>query len=391
MTEQITHTESSLEIKNLFSRVNYGTSHEVALIYNKLFNSVPHTLDARCKLDVSCLPGITDNFDKICSEKSLLEKGSIREDFSIWLGKSDTKYARTVLMTRPTTESHSNSPSIPVTRFFHSDITSKLPNKEIDGFKLVVASNNEEIVDELVKIIEPHRVVKSNSIHVLVNDFGLSITPMEMEPMITDLSLNYGDEFVNTHEKLLHSLTNDKSGLYLCYGRPGTGKSSYIRHLLQCGIDRKLVYIPIGLIDQLVSPDIIPLLMENKGMILVIEDAEKALISREDGGGNPSLVSTILNLTDGFLGTALNISVIATFNTEKDKLDEALLRKGRLKMIHEFEYLSVENAQRLVDSLKIEYVVKEPMSLADIYNIEADNELGKTALIKEEKTIGFGG
>jgi ATP-dependent 26S proteasome regulatory subunit len=128
-----------------------------------------------------------------------------------------------------------------------------------------------------------------------------------------------------------------------------------------------------------------PLLMENKDIVLVIEDAEKALVSRDESGRS-DLVSTILNLTDGFLGHALNITVVATFNTAKEKIDEALLRKGRLKHCYEFGKLSKEQARKLADSLNLPRTsITESMTLADIYNLEAETGYVK----EEEKRVGF--
>jgi SpoVK/Ycf46/Vps4 family AAA+-type ATPase len=207
-----------------------------------------------------------------------------------------------------------------------------------------------------------------------------------MEPHDTDLALNYGDSFPEFHEKLANSLNEDKSGLYLFYGAPGTGKSSYIKYLLSGNLNRKIAYIPVGLIDKLVSPDMLPLLMENKDIILLIEDAEKALLSREESE-NSSLVSTILNLTDGFIGQALNISVIATFNTAKDRIDAALLRKGRLKLSHEFRKLSVAESKKLAEHIgKDATDIDEELSLADIYHLEKTT--GYTE--PEKRVFGFG-
>ena len=61
--------------------------------------------------------------------------------------------------------------------------------------------------------------------------------------------------------------------------------------------------------------------------ILIIEDAERVISDRESNG-SPAGVSNILNLTDGILGDCLNIQVIATFNMKREKIDQALLRKG---------------------------------------------------------------
>jgi ATP-dependent 26S proteasome regulatory subunit len=184
---------------------------------------------------------------------------------------------------------------------------------------------------------------------------------------------------------VLDNLTNKKSGLYLFNGPPGTGKSSYIKHLLSSNLPRKIAYIPVSLIGQLVSPELMPLLMDNKDIILVIEDAEKALLSRETSE-NAAIVSTILNLTDGFIGDAMNISIMATFNTEKEKIDSALLRKGRLRLSHEFGLLSLEDSKKLAVAIgKPASAVLEPMSLADIYNMDDDTGYKEP----EQRRVGF--
>jgi ATP-dependent 26S proteasome regulatory subunit len=146
-----------------------------------------------------------------------------------------------------------------------------------------------------------------------------------------------------------------------------------------------VAYIPVGLIGALVSPDMLPLLMDNKDVVLVIEDAEKALLSR-DVSGNSEIVSTILNLTDGFIGDALNISIIATFNTEKENIDQALLRKGRLRLSYEFKKLSKEDGRTLARSIgKPEENITGEMSLAEIYNM--DDDTGYKEI--EQRRVGF--
>ena len=221
---------------------------------------------------------------------------------------------------------------------------------------------------------------------MLVSNYGeLTLSPLPTVDANNDLALNYGEEFQEFHDKMVDSLKTKTSGLYLFSGPPGTGKSSYIKYLTTCDIGRKIVYIPGGMIQQLVSPDMVPLLIENKNIILVIEDAEKALISREVSA-DTDMVQTILNLTSGFLGDAANVSIIATFNTDKENIDQALLRKGRLKLSYEFNKLSLENTIKLAKSLNHNTSgITEGMSLADIYHMEDQPGYEKP----EEKRVGF--
>jgi hypothetical protein len=68
---------------------------------------------------------------------------------------------------------------------------------------------------------------------------------------------------------------------------------------------------------------------------------------------------------------------------KREKIDQALLRKGRLIAEHKFGKLSVEE-QINFKTFKKEHEVSEGMTLADIYNI--DVELIKTS---NKSKIGF--
>jgi hypothetical protein len=201
-----------------------------------------------------------------------------------------------------------------------------------------------------------------------------------------DMECNYGKQFVDHHKNILEKLDGNRNGLFLFHGSAGTGKTTYIKYLAKhFGGKRMFIFIPTTFIDALTSPNIIPVLLNHPNSVLVLEDAEKAVLSREDNHGNESLVSSLLNIGDGILGSMLNLTIILTFNTARENVDKALLRKGRLHYEHAFEKLSIEDAQSLVDKQKKTFKVTEPMSLAEIYNIEVDNNHKE----KHKETIGW--
>ena len=126
-----------------------------------------------------------------------------------------------------------------------------------------------------------------------------------------------------------------------------------------------------------------PFLIQNSNSILFIEDAEKVITDRNTNGSIG--VSNILNLTDGILSDILNIQIVATFNMDKKKIDEALLRKGRLIAEHKFGKLTATESNGLAKHLGIkDFITSEPMTLTEIYNIEEE-------MFREEKKskIGF--
>ena len=150
-----------------------------------------------------------------------------------------------------------------------------------------------------------------------------------------------------------------------------------------------VIYMPSEMVAALESPDFIPFIQDYQDSVLVIEDADNALESRKNHG---SIVKTVLQLTDGILADCLRLKIIATFNCELSKIDEALLRKGRLQIRHEFRYLNRDEAIKLAISLKInpdifdsdDYRNKKDWTLAEIYNIHTDFHWEK-----KQKKLGF--
>jgi SpoVK/Ycf46/Vps4 family AAA+-type ATPase len=215
---------------------------------------------------------------------------------------------------------------------------------------------------------------------------GLSSVSQNISSMPEmDLELHYGASFVKTHEIILNKLMEERGkGLVLLHGIPGTGKTSYIRYLCK-HLEKEIIFLPPYLADNISSPDFIPFLLEHTNSILIIEDAERAIVDRDSSSSNRQGVSNILNMTDGILSDVLSIQIIATFNTIREKIDKALLRKGRLIAEHKFDLLDTENSNKLLKHLGKQYETKVPMSLSEIYNLEQE-----LPVVEEERTtIGF--
>ncbi len=222
-------------------------------------------------------------------------------------------------------------------------------------------------------------------ITLLVNS-GRSIATHSMIVSKSKLKIeqNYNDDFKEIHQIILKRLSkkNDK-GLVLLHGKPGTGKTSYIRYLITV-LKKNIIFLPPSMASAITNPDLMAILIDNPNSILVIEDAENIVVDRETDG--QSQVSALLNISDGLLSDCLNIQIICTFNTDISKIDNALLRKGRLIASSEFKELEVEKARHLSEKIGFQNKVNEPMTLSAIYN---QNEKDFTR-IKKGKRIGFG-
>ena len=232
-------------------------------------------------------------------------------------------------------------------------------------------------VKEILKSLNSALFVHSDSATLQMickNKYRFYLTPIRIKkPMITDLKLHYGDEFENVHNTIMEALKNDNAhGLVLLHGLPGSGKTHYIRYLIQEITKKELIYIPPEMASLISSPEFFPFMLEQKDSILIIEDAENILKSREETTSTSQSVANLLNLSDGLLGDSLHQPIIATFNCELNSIDTALLRKGRLIAKHEFGKLSIENARKLSNKLGFSNQINEPMTLAEIYSQEKD-------------------
>ena len=192
----------------------------------------------------------------------------------------------------------------------------------------------------------------------------------------------YNDDFVEVNRLIEDALPTDKAGLILLHGSPGTGKTSYIKNLITKFNNLSFIFLQNEFINELLNPDFISFLLKNRNAILLIEDAEKVLTTREYSNEN-SVVSTILQLTDGLFSDYLNIKIICTFNTSIEKIDKALLRKGRMIAYYEFKPLAAEKASELLKSMGLE-PTEDEMTLADIFNYRS-----KEFRANDAKKIGF--
>jgi hypothetical protein len=225
---------------------------------------------------------------------------------------------------------------------------------------------------------------ESSSLYIIEN-FGGSVDLQRISVSRPEVGLddNYNDDFYEVHETILRRLSkpNDK-GIVLLHGRPGTGKTTYIRYLIGA-VRKRVIFLPPNLAEVITDPSLITMMSGYKNSILVIEDAENMVVDRNRGGS--SAVSALLNLTDGLLSDCLSIQVICSFNTDVMQIDKALLRKGRLIARYEFRELQPEKANRLAHRLGKQSVYNSPALLTDIYNSEEQ----EFDLAKRETAVGF--
>lgn len=230
----------------------------------------------------------------------------------------------------------------------------------------------------------------SNNINLFEKDeYGeMTLQAHKIENLKIDFAKHYNTEFVNVDDRISKWIVDDtivNKNLVLMNGAPGTGKSNYIQYLMNKVPHIKKIYIPPYFVSSIADPGFFNFIKKFKGSVLLIEDAEKILMSRESNEEN-SAISVLLNLTDGVLAKILRFKIICTFNSDEKDIDQALLRKGRLFLNYKFDKLSEEKTRTLYDELYDNDPPERQMTLADIYNAEDNGGRKK----KEQRTIGFG-
>lgn len=344
---------------------DYGTYFNLLYYYVENFNEHPNVYDSSVPIKKPSF----ENLEKIgakkvfvCESERLLEDVvSVNEtelcyeykDALVYLCRRDSLLNRLDYLH----ESEDDSPQ----------------DEKEPAYRCKILYQNKETLDALDScLIRDTNQKKRGNVHLLCSMEGmlaLQRFDIKLPTKEIDLALNYGTEATGKFEKIIDYLGQNKNGLVLFSGDPGTGKSTFIKYLTT-KTTRKVIYLSSAAIEQLTNPDFLSFIMGHRNSILLLEDAEKALRSRTTQDNDA--ISNILNITDGILGDCLNITVIATFNIEREKIDSALVRKGRLLMEHYFKALSAEESNVLLEKIGSSRRTSDPMTLAEIYNEEGN-------------------
>lgn len=195
---------------------------------------------------------------------------------------------------------------------------------------------------------------------------GLQLKGMEIKRTKLDVDLYYENDFKEVDALIRKRLNQqDDKGIVLLHGLPGTGKTTYLRHLIG-KIKKRILFLSPGAAANIMDPEFVDLLIENPNCVLIIEDAENIIMDRKIS--NNASVSNLLNISDGLLADFLNVQIICTFNNSLTLVDSALLRKGRLIAKYEFGKLGINKSQRLSNHFGLSTTINEPMTIAEIAN-----------------------
>jgi len=206
-----------------------------------------------------------------------------------------------------------------------------------------------------------------------------------LKPEVFDL--HYGGGHATWHQEYLKKLDSRTSGLSIFEGKPGTGKTSYVRHLMgELKESHRFYFIPSSGLSILTRPDFIGFWAEqrqrheDKKFAVVLEDSDSMLMTR--GSDNRESVSALLNLSDGMLADFLRLQIICTINCSTTDIDPALLRPGRLVCHRVFNRLDYNQAAQLATHLGKDLPRGQDYSLAEVF-------AGSPAIAPKHQRIGF--
>lgn len=260
---------------------------------------------------------------------------------------------------------------------FKGNIFIKISNR----CALILMQHGDPEIAKVLKCIKFCKRTKPRSMEYIVSiRGGFSSMDLPIREQNIDIKKQYNDDLPD--EEIREHLQSNTSGIVLLHGTPGTGKTSYIRHL-SLTVPRRFVFLDKSMFGAMTNAEFIELLSKKKNATFVLEDCEDVLRDRTEYN---EAMSTILNLTDGILGDGFNIKFLCTFNCPLDKIDSALTRKGRLKLKYEFKPLDKDKANTLLKELGSDKVAENDMTLADIYGIDKENGFKKPT---EKPRMGF--
>lgn len=271
----------------------------------------------------------------------------------------------------------------------------KTNNIRIGGYYL------DESLTEMFSFIDTSFVSKEkkNLVFTIVktsSGFDIQSLGDGHSPLITD---NYLPDVITDIDFVVNAFSKSPPAgrIAILNGEPGTGKTHLIRSFLS-RIDCLFLIVPSSLIDSLDKPELVPLLTSvrnshEKPIILIIEDGDTCLVPRKND--NISTIAALLNLSDGIMGSIIDIKMIISTNAEIKDMDPAILRPGRLSRNIYVGPLPYDQAnvvyRRLManDTATLEY--RRFYTLAEIYdkfnNIDIATTVSSSKQMREP--IGF--
>lgn len=167
-------------------------------------------------------------------------------------------------------------------------------------------------------------------------------------------------------EEYMKAFMQAKAPVLLLLGPAGTGKSTFLRTLIVHHVKEAMVAYNKSVLE---SPKLIEYFQGGTDTILGLEDVDLYIDARERGN---LLMPGFLNGADGVAIANKTKKIVFSTNLPSiDKVDSALLRRGRCFDVLEFRLLTPNEAYAVSEKLGLperDYYTREAWTLADVLN-----------------------
>lgn len=237
---------------------------------------------------------------------------------------------------------------------------------------------------DLVEFIKTKKSIFNTQAQPTVNRYSCDERQVWTDGVILPSFTSLPDELLAypsigiTPADLWEAFAESSNNVLILIGMPGTGKSSYIRSMLNRRGWDDFIYVADSH-RVLLHPQF----MEHvrsipRKSVVITEDSDSLLMKRTEGNDD---MAALLNAASGLVATDTKY-IISTNLESLNKVDSAILRRGRLFKKLEFKLLSIPQAKTLRESLSKPAAdfksFGDKVSLSDALNVDETDNLTRS-------------
>ncbi len=229
-----------------------------------------------------------------------------------------------------------------------------------------------QTIKDIIKILKPKSTPIATANHCFLlkyedNDYNLR--PFEIKKTNIDFDLFYNNDFKDFHQKVEQFLNNpDAKGIILLYGKPGTGKTTYLKHLFSTN-KNKFIIVPRKMFNALESPNFYFFISEIPNSVIVLEDCDQILTTHN----KTSAITEFLKNAEGLFANDYNYKIICTLSAHENQMNIALINKSPNILKYHLKELPIDKANKLREKLKLSGKTNKPLVLSDALKPKLEN------------------